>query len=350
VTSLTAGTYQIEVHDNSAIHDFHLSGPGVNQTTGVDDITTVTWTVTFQAGSYSFACDPHASVMHGAFTVSAAPPSTATLTVGVTGDGRVTSDTGGIACPGTCSAAFPLGTVVTLTEAPGVSASFGGWSGACSGAGGCQVTLNGDAQVSAGFVALPGSPAPPTPPTPPGGVVVALTVHRGGSGSGSVTSSPGGIACGGTCVGTFARGSEVTLTAAADGGSTFARWSGACSGSTTTCSVTLADAADATATFDRTAAQQPVVALTVGAVRWKLLHPKDGRRVAVTFRVSLAASARLRLLKGSRVVTGRTVSVRAGLRVVALKLPKAAHGRYSLQLRVKDGRGRTRTVTRLLHL
>ena len=68
VTSLTAGSYQIEVHDNSAIHNFHLTGPGVNQTTGVDDVTTVTWTVTFQPGTYSFKCDPHAPVMHGEFT------------------------------------------------------------------------------------------------------------------------------------------------------------------------------------------------------------------------------------------------------------------------------------------
>ncbi len=165
-----------------------------------------------------------------------------------------------------------------------------------------------------------------------------------------MTSSPGGIACGAACTGTFARGSEVTLTAVADAGSTFAGWSGACSGSTATCRVTLSSAADATATFNRTAAQRPAVALTVGAVRWKLLHPKGGRRVTVTFRVSLAASARLRLLKGTRVVAGRTVSVRAGLRVVALTLPKAAHGRSTLQLRLKDGRGRTRTVTRLLHL
>ena len=36
VTHLAAGTYEIQVHDNSAFHNFHLNGPGVDQTTEVD--------------------------------------------------------------------------------------------------------------------------------------------------------------------------------------------------------------------------------------------------------------------------------------------------------------------------
>lgn len=49
-----------------------------------------------------------------------------------TGTGSVASQPGGINCPGTaCGAQFPAGDVVTLTESPGASSTFGGWSG-CS--------------------------------------------------------------------------------------------------------------------------------------------------------------------------------------------------------------------------
>lgn len=76
----------------------------------------------------------------------------------------------------------------------------------------------------------------------------ALTVSTAGSGSGSVTSTPGTINCPGTCAGSFADGQLVTLTATPATGSSFAGWSGACS-ATATCSITMDDARAATATF-----------------------------------------------------------------------------------------------------
>ena len=79
VTHLDPGTYTIQVHDDSEIHDFHLLGTGVNMATPVGDAVNVTWTVTFQDGTYKFQCDPHAGVMHGSFTVgnvTTAPPAT----------------------------------------------------------------------------------------------------------------------------------------------------------------------------------------------------------------------------------------------------------------------------------
>ncbi len=74
VSHLIPGTYVIEVRDRSSIHNFHLTGPGVNQTTTVAFTGTQTWTVTLAAGTYLFVCDPHATTMRGTFTVSAAPP------------------------------------------------------------------------------------------------------------------------------------------------------------------------------------------------------------------------------------------------------------------------------------
>jgi plastocyanin len=70
VSSLTAGSYTIEVDDQSDAHNFHLTGSGVDESKGVDGTGTETWTVTFEAGSYHFQCDPHASTMNGDFEVT----------------------------------------------------------------------------------------------------------------------------------------------------------------------------------------------------------------------------------------------------------------------------------------
>ena len=70
VSTLSAGEYTIEVNDQSDIHNFHLTGPGVDETTDVGGTGTESWTVTFEAGSYHFQCDPHASTMNGDFEVS----------------------------------------------------------------------------------------------------------------------------------------------------------------------------------------------------------------------------------------------------------------------------------------
>jgi hypothetical protein len=57
-----------------------------------------------------------------------------------------------------------------------------------------------------------------------------LTIAKAGGGSGTVTSSAGGINCGTTCAADFDSGTSVALTATPAENSTFAGWSGACSG------------------------------------------------------------------------------------------------------------------------
>jgi plastocyanin len=75
VTDVPAGTYTIEVRDQSINHNFHLSGPGVDQRTDVEAIVTQTWTVTLQdRARYTFVCDPHNTVMRGSFTTGGGPP------------------------------------------------------------------------------------------------------------------------------------------------------------------------------------------------------------------------------------------------------------------------------------
>ena len=76
-----------------------------------------------------------------------------------------------------------------------------------------------------------------------------LSVSKTGTGSGTVTSDPAGIACGATCSYAFIKDTIVTLSAAATVGSTFTGWSGAgCSGSGT-CVVTMDAAKSVTANF-----------------------------------------------------------------------------------------------------
>lgn len=69
VKTLKPGTYKITVNDKSSIHDFHLIGPGVDETTDVGSTGTVVWTVTLKKGSYTYRCDPHLTSMIGHFTV-----------------------------------------------------------------------------------------------------------------------------------------------------------------------------------------------------------------------------------------------------------------------------------------
>ncbi|CAK0780666.1 hypothetical protein CCP4SC76_7520002 [Gammaproteobacteria bacterium] len=158
------------------------------------------------------------------------------LTVGKsgTGAGTVTSSPSGINCGSTCSASFTSGASVTLTAIPGTGSSFAGWNGDCSGTGGCTVTLSAAKNVTATFNL---------------NTVTALTVSRLGTGSGTVTSSPSGINCGSTCSANFTSGASVTLTAASATGSTFAGWSGDCSG-TGSCSVSMSAAKTVIAIFN----------------------------------------------------------------------------------------------------
>ena len=183
--------------------------------------------------------------MSAAKTVTAAfatrPAQTLKVSRAGSGSGTVTSSPSGINCGSTCSHAYAFGTPVTLAATPTSSASvFVGWSGACTGtAKTCHVSMTGARSAIATFA-----------------VAKTLTVTKSGTGSGNVVSSPAGISCGAACTHSFAAGTKVTLTASASSGSTFAGWSGACSG-TGNCVVTMSAAKAVKATFTTTAAAHP---------------------------------------------------------------------------------------------
>ncbi|HEX4806915.1 MAG TPA: hypothetical protein VFU94_13535 [Conexibacter sp.] len=166
------------------------------------------------------------------------PPLTHTLTVTVngTGSGSVDADSGAIAgCTrsgGTCSG--PYAGSVTLTPTPAAHTSVS-WTGCDSVTvdNRCVVTVNADMGVTATFTTIQHT----------------LRVTKSGSGSGTVTSSPAGISCGGTCSALFDEGSTVRLTATPAAGSTFAGWSGGgCSGAGT-CSPAINADTTVTAAF-----------------------------------------------------------------------------------------------------
>jgi hypothetical protein len=148
-----------------------------------------------------------------------------------TGSGTVTSSPAAIDCGATCSASYTAGTVVTLAAAPAAGSAFAGWSGACSGTGSCVVTMSAARSVTATF-----------------GPVYSLTVAKAGTGGGKVVSAPAGVYCGSVCSANYVAGTVVTLAATPAAGSTFAGWSGACSG-TGSCALTIGGTQSVTATF-----------------------------------------------------------------------------------------------------
>lgn len=77
-----------------------------------------------------------------------------------------------------------------------------------------------------------------------------LTITRAGDGSGTVTSSPTGINCGTDCSESYTHGTDVTITAAPAISSNFVSWGGACSGTSTTCTLDMTENRSVTATFN----------------------------------------------------------------------------------------------------
>jgi hypothetical protein len=159
-----------------------------------------------------------------------------TVTAG-TGDGNIIVSSGGASCGAGCTQ-WPAGSQVTLTALADASSRFVGWSGCGTVANPATVTMTADRVCTATFDLLPTG-------------TFTLQLTTAGSGSGSVTTSPGGTSCGQGCT-EWPAGTGVTLTALADAGSVFVGWTG-CAITTNPAVVTMDADRACTATFGPTA-------------------------------------------------------------------------------------------------
>jgi hypothetical protein len=227
------------------------SGTCTNDYPVTTPVTTVTLTAAPSPGTlftgWGGACSgtiPQCSVtMSQARSVTASFTKYYQLTTSVTGNGGVTSSATSGTQLGTCGAGcvqYSAGAMVSVSETPGVNAYFANWTGACAGKGNpCALVMTADLATTANF----GNQNP-------------LTVNI--VGGGTVGSNDGAIWCWSVtsaCSNYYDPTALVTLTAYPSPdqtfypGTVFAGWSGACSGATTTCSVTMSQARDVTATF-----------------------------------------------------------------------------------------------------
>jgi len=174
-------------------------------------------------------------LMDGPRSVAANYTSVQTFLVSVTveGQGTVISDPERIACDPFCAAEFSEGETVQLLPRPASDETFLGWSGACSGAASCVLTVDGDLQATASFTDNPEL------------FRLAVQIPDGG---GTVQSDPIGIDCPDVCSANFAGDTEVALTPTPDTGFAFDGWRGACSGDGA-CVVTMDESSSVTADF-----------------------------------------------------------------------------------------------------
>lgn len=174
-------------------------------------------------------------------------PAQETLSVSTTGsgEGTVTSEPAGIACPGACGEHFNEGRLVTLIATPAPGSRFIEWLGV-----GCDESTQATCQVSMTQAEAITARFEPNP-------VRTLAVSVTGTGVGTVTSEPAGLFCPGICAAGFAEGSQVTLIAIAAPGSVFGGWSGSCSGGASACTETMSAAQSVGAEFNPRPAVAP---------------------------------------------------------------------------------------------
>jgi hypothetical protein len=192
-----------------------------------------------------------------------------------TAAGTVTSAPAGINCGVDCYEEYGPGRLVTLSATAGPGMVFTGWSsGGCAGTQPCTVTGAAALTVRATFADLAST--------------LPLGLNVSGSGNGSVTSTLWGIDCETTCSDRYAPGTVVILTATALPGARFKEWGGACSGTATTCTVTVGAQTAVIAKFTPTFTNDPILR---GSTPIKAVHVTELRTTINTARARVGLPA-----------------------------------------------------------
>jgi len=121
-----------------------ISDCTILEDTGAVVVLTATAAAGSRFGGWTGACstNPCTVTMTGAKTAGPTFVKTQLLTASVSGNGRVTSNVGGLSCPGTCSVAIDTGTAITLSADADPGARFGSLDGAASNSVSFTVTVD----------------------------------------------------------------------------------------------------------------------------------------------------------------------------------------------------------------
>jgi hypothetical protein len=182
----------------------------------------------------------------------------------------------------------------------------------------------------------------------------ALVVARAGTGAGTVSSTTPGIDCGSVCTRSYLDYQSVTLTATAAKGSTFAGWTGSCTGAAPTCTLAMSEARSVTATFSRPAnaftAKTPTISTTNSTIAITTVLQLPGPGIA---KVSSTGVAR----KRTTLCSTKKTATRAGTYTLTCLIGKRARvalSRGALRLTVATTfaptGGSPKTTTRSLVL
>ena len=159
-----------------------------------------------------------------------------TIALTLNGGGSVVLASGGastVTCTSSCTQPMDPGSQLQLTAVAASGTYFTAWGGDCGGTlNSCFLTMDASKTVSVNFA-------------PKLHVTVAVT----GTGQGVIASSDGLLSCPPACVDSVAGGALFTLTANPSSGSTFSGWSGACSGSQPSCTLTVSASTSVGASF-----------------------------------------------------------------------------------------------------